>query len=62
MHKLREKSRREDQRRGREIKKFKYIGETARSAYERGLEHLRDYEERKLDSHILNHLLGRAQG
>ena len=37
--------------------KFKYIGETARSAYERGLEHQRDFEDMKLDSHILKHYL-----
>ena len=42
----------------REIKKFKYIGETVGGAYERGLEHLRDFEEMKLDSHILKHYVG----
>ena len=31
----------------RKIKLYKYIGETARSSYERNLEHLRDYKEMK---------------
>ena len=41
----------------KKIPLFKYIGETARSAYERGLEHLRDFQEMKLDSHMLKHFL-----
>ena len=41
----------------RKIKLYKYIGETARSSYERSLEHLRDYKEMKLDSHLLKHFL-----
>ena len=40
---------------------FKYIGETARSAYERGLEHLRDYEDLKADSHMLKHFLDKHE-
>ena len=32
---------------------YKYIGESARSAYERGLEHMRDYTEMKLESHMM---------
>ena len=39
----------------REIKLYKYVGETSRSLYERGLEHLRDLEELKMDSHMLKH-------
>ena len=38
-----------------EIKLFKYIGESSRSLYERGLEHLRDKEELKADSHMIKH-------
>ena len=30
-------------------------GESSRSIYERGLEHLRDYEELKPDSHMVKH-------
>ena len=41
----------------RNIKLHKYIGETARSSYERSLEHLRDSMEMKLDSHLLKHFL-----
>ena len=37
------------------MKRYKYIGESSRSLYERGLEHLRDLEELKLDSHMLKH-------
>ena len=36
---------------------FKYVGETIRSAYERGVEHQADYKARKEDSHILKHHL-----
>merc|ERR1711954_224853 len=39
------------------IKKCKYIGESSRSIYERGLEHQRDYEEMRSDSHMLKHYL-----
>ena len=34
---------------------FSYIGETSRSAYERGLEHLKDLEFRRVKSHYLRH-------
>ena len=37
--------------------KFKYIGETNRSAYERGKEHLRDFKDLNEGSHILKHYL-----
>ena len=45
----------------REIKKFMYVGETARSSYERGLEHQRDFDEMKLDSHILKHYVDKHE-
>ena len=34
-----------------------YIGETSRSAYERGLEHLKDLEFRRTKSHFLRHVV-----
>ena len=46
----------------KKIKLHKYIGETARSAYERGLEHLGDFESMKLDSHIMKHFLDMHEG
>ena len=42
-------------RKMREMKVYKYVGESSRSFYERGLEHLRDLEELKMDSHMLKH-------
>ena len=36
----------------RNIKLYKYIGESSRSMYERGLEHQNDREGLKADSHI----------
>ena len=42
-------------RRIREMRRYNYIGESSRSLYERGLEHLRDLEELKMDSHMLKH-------
>ena len=39
----------------KEIKLFKYIGETSRSIYERGLEHIRDFRELKKESHMIKH-------
>ena len=41
----------------RKIRRYKYIGETNRSCYERGLEHLNDAEACKTSSHILKHLI-----
>ena len=32
-----------------------YVGESALSGYERGGEHLRDYEKEELDSHMFKH-------
>ena len=43
------------------ISLYKYIGETARSGYERGLEHLRDYAEFKKESHMLKHYLDKHE-
>ena len=36
---------------------FKYIGETSRSCYERGLEHLKDLEFKRPKSHLLRHAI-----
>ena len=38
-----------------EILKFRYIGETSRSAYERGVEHFKDLEFTRPKSHMLKH-------
>ena len=38
-----------------EIKLHKYVGESSRSFYERGLEHERDLTEMKPQSHMLKH-------
>ena len=38
-----------------EILKFKYIGESSRSAYERGVEHYKDLEYTRPKSHMLKH-------
>ena len=46
----------------RQIKRYMYVGETARSGYERGLEHLRDFQEMKLDSHMLKHYVEIHEG
>ena len=45
----------EKQRMIKDLKLHKYIGESSRSFYERGLEHLRDLEELKMESHMLRH-------
>ena len=39
------------------IKLFKYIGETSRSSYERGWEHLNDLTQLKSSSHMLKHIV-----
>ena len=39
----------------KELKLFTYIGETSRSLYERGLEHITAMEEMKPDSYMLKH-------
>jgi hypothetical protein len=38
-------------------KKYLYVGETCRSAYERGFEHLNDIKRLKPSSHMLKHLI-----
>ena len=47
----------EKRKKMREIKLHKYVGESSRSMYERGLEHLRDLSEYKKESHMLKHYL-----
>ena len=44
------------------IKNYKYIGKTARSAYERGVEHQSDLEKLQEDSHLLKHITKRHRG
>ena len=41
--------------RNEEVQKFKYIGETSRSAFERGVEHYKDLEFTRPNSHMLKH-------
>ena len=45
-----------------DIPRFKYIGETARSAYERGLEHQGALEKLQEDSHLLKHVANKHRG
>ena len=49
----------QDEKKRKEMKKdirlYLYIGETSRSVYERGLEHSRDFNEMKKDSHMIKH-------
>jgi hypothetical protein len=51
-----------DDREGEERRVFKYIGETAKSAYERGLNHLTDRKSLDLGSHMLKHAVACHQG
>ena len=44
------------------ISLFKYIGEKARSTYERVWEHLNDKEQLKLNSHMLKHVIAEHEG
>ena len=44
------------------IRLHKYIGESSRSMYERGLEHQRDLEEMKKESHMLKHNFDKHAG
>ena len=39
------------------VKRYIYIGETARSSYERGWEHINDIDQLKPSSHMLRHLI-----
>ena len=43
------------------IVQYKYIGETSRSAYERGWEHLNDLAGLKSTSHMLKHVVSTHQ-
>ena len=51
----REKKRKLAETSDKEIVKFKYIGETSRSAFERGVEHFKDLEYTRSKSHMLKH-------
>ena len=42
-------------------KSYLYVGETCRSAYERGLEHLNDIKQLKPSSHMLKHLIDKHE-
>ena len=44
------------------IKLYKYVGETARSVYERSFEHLTDYENFSTKSHMLKHAVEMHDG
>ena len=46
----------EKQRKKDDIRVHKYIGETARSVYERGLEHRNALEKMEEDSHLMKHV------
>ena len=43
------------------IKLHMYAGETARSAHERGFEHLDDIRQLKTSSHLIKHLLDKHE-
>ena len=45
----------------REVDDYRYIGETARSSYERGIEHCKDLEYFRNRSHMLKHIVLRHQ-
>ena len=57
-----EKDEKERERRLKGRKIFKYIGESARSVYERSREHLSDMEQLKPCTHLLKHLLDVHEG
>ena len=46
----------------KEIKIYKYIGETSRSAYERSLEHQMSMRTLNSDSYMLKHLIDQHEG
>ena len=46
----------------KEVKLFKNIGESSRGMYEHGLEHQRDLEELKIESHMLKHYFDQHAG
>ena len=45
----------EKKERKKRLKLHMYIGESSRSSYERGLEHTRDCQEMKKESHMIKH-------
>ena len=47
---------------GDERRVFKYIGESAKSAFERGLNHLNDRKSLDLGSHMLKHAVACHEG
>ena len=51
------KDEKEKEKRIKEIRVYKYIGETARSVYERSSEHLSDMTQLKPCSHLLKHIV-----
>ena len=51
----------EREKRIKEIKQFKYIGETSRSVYERSREHVSDMEQLKPSSHLLKHIVDKHE-
>ena len=57
-----EEDEKEKEKKKKEVKLYKYVGETSRSFYERALEHQRDLQEMKMESHMLKHFFDRHQG
>ena len=56
--KMCEKVKENDKREHKKIDyKYVYVGESSRSGYERGKEHVRDYQNLEEDSHFLKHYL-----
>ena len=44
-----------------EVRKYLYVGETCRSAFERGFEHVDDIRQLKPTSHMLKHLVDKHE-
>ena len=42
-------------------RQYLYVGETCRSAYERGFEHINDIKQLKPSSHMLKHLIDKHE-
>ena len=57
-----ENDKNENEKDKNETKIYKYIGETCRSSYERGSEHLADMRTIKPGSHLLKHVLDQHEG
>ena len=63
--KIEEKFEEDEKKKNYELKKikiFKYIGETGKSCYERGVQHLSDASSLKTGSHILKHYFDQHEG